>query len=145
MYKIVSLFKHNIFFAPSGEQTGDYSSNNKFSFTYISKIYLKLNIEEHHGAENLTNQKDPLNFFYMDSIFGEPFQIRIFLHANYKKKAPKISKPFKTDQCVVCLSKKPEVLFLKCGHLFVCLECEEANPFRKCPFCRTQIETKVMI
>ena len=63
MYKIESLFKHNIFFAPSGEQTGDYSSNNKFSITYISKIYLKLNIEEHHGAENLLNQIDSLNFF----------------------------------------------------------------------------------
>ena len=142
MYKIGSLFKQNIFFAPSGKQTGDYRSNNKFSITYISKIYLKLNIEGHHGAENLLNQIDPLKFFYTrecfvenilflekDSIFGGPFQIRIFLHANYKKKAPKISKPFKTDQCVVCLSKKPEVLFLKCGHLCVCLECEEANPF----------------
>ena len=56
-----------------------------------------------------------------------------------------VSKPFKTDQCVVCLSKEPSVLFLECLHYCVCLECEEANPFRKCPSCRTRIGTKVMI
>ena len=210
MYKIESLFKHNIFFTPSDERTDDYSSNDKFSIsiTYISKIkdlrYLKLNIEGYQGVENLFDQIDPFlyyllskyqkykgtntykahcqvdfcfgnycypgvkffytrecfdenilflkkdsrnirTFFESHSIFDEPFQIRIFLHANYKKKAPKISKPFKTDQCVVCLSKKPEVLFIKCVHLCVCLECEEAHTFRKCPYCRTQIETKVMI
>ena len=56
-----------------------------------------------------------------------------------------VSKPFKTDQCVVCLFKEPSVLFLECLHYCVCLECEEANPFRKCPSCRKSIETKVMI
>ena len=56
-----------------------------------------------------------------------------------------VSKPFKTDQCVVCLSKEPSVLFLECLHYCVCLECEETNPFRKCPSRRKSIETKVMI
>ena len=154
MYKIESLFKHNIFFTPSDERTDDYSSNDKFSIsiTYISKIkdlrYLKLNIEGYQGVENLLDQIDPFlyyllskyqkykgtntykahcqvdfcfgnycypgvkffytrecfdenilflkkdsrnirTFFECHSIFDEPFQIRIFLHANYKKRHPK--------------------------------------------------------
>ena len=56
-----------------------------------------------------------------------------------------VSKPFKTDQCVVCLSKEPKILFFNCLHYCVCSEYEEANPFRKCPSCRTRIENKVMI
>ena len=58
---------------------------------------------------------------------------------------PRVSRSFKTDKCVVCLSKDPRILFLNCLHYCVCSECEEANPFRKCPSCRTRIETKVMI
>ena len=54
-----------------------------------------------------------------------------------------ISKPFYSDQCVVCLSKKPELLFLNCLHCCVCLECEETNPFRRCPSCRSYISVKV--
>ena len=56
-----------------------------------------------------------------------------------------ISKPFHSDQCVVCLSKKPELLFVNCLHCCVCLECEETNPFRRCPSCRTHISIKVKI
>ena len=62
-----------------------------------------------------------------------------------KEEPPKVSKSFKTDQCVVCLSKEPSVLFLECLHYCVCLECEETSPFRKCPSCRKSIETKVII
>ena len=56
-----------------------------------------------------------------------------------------ISKPFHYDQCVVCLSKKPELLFVNCLHRCVCIECEETNPFRRCPSCRTHISIKVKI
>ena len=56
-----------------------------------------------------------------------------------------IRKPFHSDQCVVCLSKKPELLFVNCLHCCVCLECEETNPFRRCPSCRTHISIKVKI
>ena len=56
-----------------------------------------------------------------------------------------ISKPFHSDQCVVCLSKKPELLFMNCLHRCLCLECEETNPFRRCPSCRTHISIKVKI
>ena len=56
-----------------------------------------------------------------------------------------ISEPFHSNQCVVCLSKKPELLFVSCLLHCVCLECEETNPFHRCPSCRTHISIKVKI
>ena len=56
-----------------------------------------------------------------------------------------VSEPYKTDQCVVCLSKEPELLFIGCLHRCVCLECEKTSPFHKCPSRRTLISIKVKI
>ena len=88
-----------------------------------------------------------------EKFINEPYIIIVDLTAEYvephqpasDEEPPRISRAFKTDQCVVCLSKEPRILFLNCLHYCVCSECEEANPFRKRPSCRTQIETKVMI
>ena len=61
-------------------------------------------------------------------------------------KAPvAVSKPFHSDQCVVCLLEKPELLFINCLHRCVCLKCEEKSPLRICPSCRTDISIKVKI
>ena len=56
-----------------------------------------------------------------------------------------VSKPYNSDNCVVCLLGKPELLFMNCLHRCVCLKCEETNPFHKCPTCRNNISTKVKI
>ena len=56
-----------------------------------------------------------------------------------------ISESLHSDQCVVCLSKKPELLFVNCLHRCVCLKCKKTSPFRRCPSCRTLISIKVKI
>ena len=56
-----------------------------------------------------------------------------------------IKKFFKHDQCVICLDRKPNVLFVKCRHTCVCEECEEAHPSTQCPCCRTEISEKLLI
>ena len=56
-----------------------------------------------------------------------------------------VSKPFVSDQCVVCLSNKPNLIFINCLHCCVCLECEKRRPFNKCPSCRTNILMKINI
>ena len=50
---------------------------------------------------------------------------------------------YKEDKCVVCLNNEPKILFYNCVHYCVCRECEERNPFKKCPYCRTRILTKI--
>ena len=56
-----------------------------------------------------------------------------------------IKKIFKHDQCVICLDRKPNVLFVKCRHTCVCEECEEAHPSTQCPCCRTEISERLLI
>ena len=73
----------------------------------------------------------------------EPFNIVICV--GYKniiqinnKKVIKIDKIFKTEECVICLSTKPNVLFCGCGHLCICNECNEIKKLNVCPSCRTK-------
>ena len=94
-----------------------------------------------------------------ETLFVDPFEIHIGVVIRfYPEEDPVVSeddeetdpivvvsKPYRTDQCVVCLSKEPKILFLNCLHYCVCSECEETNPFLECPSCRTQIKTEVMI
>ena len=56
-----------------------------------------------------------------------------------------LKKIFKHDQCVICLDRKPNVLFVKCKHTCVCEECEEVHPSTQCPCCRTEISEKLLI
>ena len=56
-----------------------------------------------------------------------------------------LEKTFKFDQCVICLDRKPNVLFIKCKHTCVCKECEKMHPSTKCPYCRTKVSRKLLI
>ena len=43
---------------------------------------------------------------------------------------------FKTDECVICLTNPPSVLFCNCGHVCVCDECDTLGYLEVCPKCR---------
>ena len=45
---------------------------------------------------------------------------------------------FKSNECVICLTNPPNVLFCNCGHLCLCLECERNKISNKCPICKTE-------
>ena len=49
-----------------------------------------------------------------------------------------IAKTFKSDECVICLTNPPYVLFCNCRHLCLCVECDEAKILEKCPVCKTK-------
>ena len=48
------------------------------------------------------------------------------------------TKTFKTDECVICLENKNNVLFCNCGHICVCKKCIEIERLTKCPVCKTK-------
>ena len=52
---------------------------------------------------------------------------------------------FRTDTCVICLMKEPNILFTDCRHICICLECEKIKPLNKCPYCRVNISTKIIV
>ena len=50
------------------------------------------------------------------------------------------SKSFKSNECVICLTNPPNVLFCNCGHLCLCSECERKKLSNECPICKTENE-----
>ena len=54
-----------------------------------------------------------------------------------------IKNNFKTDECCICLSTNPDVIFVPCAHLCACMEC--AQQLSKCPLCRRQITNRINI
>ena len=73
----------------------------------------------------------------------EPFNIVICIGCQNINRADnnkviKIDKIFKTEECVICLSTKHNVLFCGCGHLCICNECNKIKRLNVCPSCRTK-------
>ena len=73
----------------------------------------------------------------------EPFNIIICIERQNisqvdNKEVIKVDKIFKAEECVICFSTKPNVLFCGCGHLCICNECNKIKKLNVCPACRTK-------
>ena len=68
----------------------------------------------------------------------EPFNIVICV--SYQK-VINIDKTFKTEECVIRLLTKPNILFCNCGHICICNECNKIKELDACPVCRTENTT----
>ena len=49
---------------------------------------------------------------------------------------------FKNDECVICLTNPPNVLFCNFGHIAICTECDILKYLDVCPVCRTKSTIK---
>ena len=49
---------------------------------------------------------------------------------------------FKSDECVICLTNPPNVLFCNCGHIAICVECDKVKSLKDCPTCKTETTIK---
>ena len=71
----------------------------------------------------------------------EPFNIVICVgYQNINqvdKKVINIDKVFKENECVICLSTKPNVVY-NCGHICTCNECNKIKKLNVCPVCRSE-------
>ena len=45
---------------------------------------------------------------------------------------------FKSNECVICLSNPPKVLFCNCGHIAICEECDRTKSLETCPVSKTK-------
>ncbi|KAM9206973.1 E3 ubiquitin-protein ligase LRSAM1 isoform 2-T2 [Dugong dugon] len=48
-----------------------------------------------------------------------------------------------TSECVVCLEREAQMIFLNCGHVCCCQQC--CQPLRTCPLCRQEIARRLRI
>ena len=49
-------------------------------------------------------------------------------------------KIFKSEECIICLTNQPNVLFCNCGHLCYCVKCYKIKTLSTCPICKTDNE-----
>ena len=47
---------------------------------------------------------------------------------------------FKSEECIICMTNKPNVLFCNCGHLCYCNKCYKLKTLSTCPICKTDNE-----
>ena len=57
-----------------------------------------------------------------------------------KPKIINLFKIFKSDECIICMVNKPNILFCNCGHLCECEECYKISTSSICPICKTDNE-----
>ena len=57
-----------------------------------------------------------------------------------KPKVINLFKIFKSDECIICLTNQPNVLFCNCGHLCYCVKCYKIKTLSTCPICKTDNE-----
>jgi hypothetical protein len=56
----------------------------------------------------------------------------------------KTMKTFKSEECVICLDSKPNVILMRCGHICTCKgECTNSLTTNVCPICRAHIIDKI--
>ena len=52
---------------------------------------------------------------------------------------------FKSNECVICISNSPNVLFCNYGHIPICEECDKTKSLTNCPICKTENTIKRII
>ncbi|KAM5299915.1 E3 ubiquitin-protein ligase LRSAM1 isoform 5-T5 [Ctenodactylus gundi] len=57
--------------------------------------------------------------------------------------APPTELEAQTSECVVCLEREAQMVFLTCGHVCCCQQC--CQPLRTCPLCRQDIAQRLRI
>ena len=48
------------------------------------------------------------------------------------------SQTFKLDECVICLTNLPNILYCNCGHIPICKKCDKLKNITSCPICKTE-------
>ena len=90
-----------------------------------------------------------MNFFLPDCVKRRMEEIAYGTMAKQlmesKKERVSLEKSFKSNECVICLTNPPNVLFYNCGYIPICERCEEVKSLKNCPVCNTENYIKRMV
>ena len=117
--------------------------NDPNSFDELNK-YIEI-IYEYGSPRGLVKRliKDCLNNMNDDDLLYDETKGGIFIYVNRTEifEGDAIKRDisvYKEDECIVCMTNKPDILFCNCGHLIVCNECYYELENNKCPKCRKE-------
>ena len=119
---------------------------------YINyKILIKLEFQEsrweyilnvfENGTESIGEYIQDLNNSGYYLTFTRKFNAHFIICKNSDKNDSNnwytnANKTVKTEECLICVENKPNVLFCGCGHLCVCEECIKYYESYQCPVCK---------
>ena len=93
---------------------------------------------------HLNREVDKYEKYKIRKVPFIPFNVRVEFYIgiknNLNKKSINSIQTFKTGDCVICLTKPPQVLFCNCGHLCICTECNKIKTLKACPIRQTENE-----
>ena len=122
----------------------------------ITRIFNNMEWEEDKFLSGVDHMFDKVKTDFCSTIPSQPFKIMISIWGNRRLEEEieeesekeseeeseepiiKTNQTFKSDECVLCLTNSPNVLFCNCGHLSVCVECDEVEGLDVCPICKTE-------
>ena len=92
----------------------------------------------------LNREADKYQKYKICKVPFVPFNVRVEFHIAVKndlnKKLINSIQTFKFDECVICLTNQPFILFCNCGHIPICTECYKLKSLSTCPICKTENE-----
>ena len=126
------------------------SNDDEYEYKYI-KIW-----GVHISTEFYFSTFFPYNFVYRE--LEKPLEIHMDVHQEYKSclsivgshqseeereeesEEPVINagQSFKSNECLICLTNPPNVLFCNCRHIAICIECDKTKSLNICPICKTE-------
>ena len=127
--------------------------NNNPEYTYHFNEYEINNITEENINNMLDKYKDKSENLYVEICMTTKFY-RFLSFYNEDEDEDEveneeipaiIENSFSSDNCLICLKNKPNILNFPCLHLSQCEECERIGRFINCSICRLKIERKVKI
>ena len=109
----------------------------------VSENYIKWENEE-VGIGFMFNT-NPISFCITVEIYRSYEYMFTFvivqpnLNPKPKKQIINIEKTFKEDNCVICLTNPPNIVYCNCGHQVLCEECsKKVESLKNCPICKTE-------
>ena len=114
----------------------------ELTYEYIYSFTVENNLEDiqDFSGNYLIRIKYETNFFKFLGLENEDED-----EEETQKIAPIIENSFSSDNCIICLKTKPNILNFPCLHLSLCEECEKIGRFINCSICRKEINRKVKI
>ena len=124
----------------NGFNTEFFFNDDPFTKHTLSTLFL---FEHNINYLSYLNQEaDKYQKYKICKVPFVPFNVRVEFYIavknNLNKKTINSIQTFKTDDCVICLTNLPQVLFCNCGHLCLCVECNKVKTLKTCPVCKTE-------
>ena len=124
----------------NGFNTEIFFNDDPFTKHTLSTLFLL----EHNinYLSHLNQEADKYQKYKICKVPFVPFNVRVEFYiavkTNLNKKPINSIQTFKFDECVICQTNQPIILFCNCGHIPICTECYKLKSLSACPVCKTE-------